>query len=123
MKRECRRGGFKEIGKMWSWTADTPVHRGEEVDRQGEGVMPNSDSGGGGGWQRRQLREVEGSAGAGGGAGGMAENETKVEGMAARRSGGGDGGSGLRRRQRWRLDDGGVAMTAEKNRGRGKEWR
>ena len=47
MKRECRRGGFKEIGKMWSWTADTPVHRGEEVDRQGEGVVRNSDSGGG----------------------------------------------------------------------------
>ena len=32
---------------------------------------------------------------------------------------GGDGGAAVRRRQ-W-LEDGGVAMTAEKNRGRGKE--
>ena len=32
------------------------------------------------------------------------------------------GGGGLRRRRR-RLEDSGVAMMAEKNRGRGKEWR
>ena len=42
--------------------------------------------------------------------------EMEVEMMAARRSGGG----GVRRR---RLEDDGVAMTAQKNRGRGKEWR
>ena len=40
----------------------------------------------------------------------------EAERMVARRS---RGGGGLRRR----LEDGSVAMTAEKNRGRGKEWR
>ena len=33
---------------MWSWTGDTPVHGEDESDRQREGVMWNSDSGGGG---------------------------------------------------------------------------
>ena len=41
------------------------------------------------------------------------------------REGGGGGGGGVavpRRRRRWRREDGGVALTVEKNRGRGKEW-
>ena len=37
--------------------------------------------------------------------------------------GGGDGGAAVRRRRRWQLEDGGVAMMAEKNCGQGKEWR
>ena len=37
---------------------------------------------------------------------------------------GDDGGAAVRRRRRQRLlEDGSVAMMAEKNRGRGKEWR
>ena len=56
------------------------------------------------------------------GSGKMAGNgeqnvEGKMEMMAVRQSG---GGSGPRRR---RLEDGGVTVTVEKNRGRGKEWR
>ena len=42
--------------------------------------------------------------------------------MTGEGGGGGDGGAAIRRRRR-RLEDGGVAMTAEKNHGRGKEWR
>ena len=36
--------------------------------------------------------------------------------------GGGDGGATVQRRRRRRLEDGGVAMTVEKNCGWGKEW-
>ena len=38
--------------------------------------------------------------------------------MTRERGGGADGGAAVRR---WRLEDGGIAMTAENN--RGKEWR
>ena len=52
-----------------------------------------------------------------------------VEGMTMEGEGarGGDSGTAVRRRRRWRrrrwrrLEDGGVAMTAKENRGRGKE--
>ena len=42
--------------------------------------------------------------------------------MTGEGGGGGDGGAAVRRRRR-RLEDGDIAMTVEKNRGRGKEWR
>ena len=41
---------------MWSWTGDTPVHGEEESDRQREGVMRNSDSGGGLRVEGKRLR-------------------------------------------------------------------
>ena len=79
------------------------------------------------GWRGRRC--VEALMGGGGGLGKSWSSAGEVhqraaqmvdggEDSAARRS---DGSSGLR--QRRRLEDGGVALTAEKNRGRGKEWR
>ena len=48
-----------------------------------------------------------------------------AEGGAGGGAGGEDGGTAVRRQRRRRrqLEDGGVAMTLEKNYGRGKEWR
>ena len=59
-------------------------------------------------WDIGATGRMRGGGGAGGGAGEWPEME--VEMMAARR-------------WRRRLEDGGVAMIAEKNRGSGKEWR
>ena len=67
---------------------------------------------------------MHGTEGGGGGRGGWSEMEGawqwSVEGMMV--EGGGDGGTEVQRRRR-RLEDSGITITAEKNRGRGKEWR
>ena len=100
------------------WDGENREVRGGDVRSGTEDVRPEveqqRDSG------RRMTSEGEGALGRRETSPEM-ELEVEMEAMAARRSGGGSGG--LRRRRRRRLEDGGVAMTVEKNRGRGKEWR
>ena len=104
-------GRGSEIGKE-DEAAD--FERGEEesgsVGRQGEGKS----------WMQRRM----GERGNGNRRRGTAEGENlEVRGGAVRQgrkmTSGDNGGAAVRRR----LEDGGVAMTVEKNHGRGKEWR
>ena len=115
------RGVFRGIGRRdvflgGEWRREI----GEEGEGRGEDERENSGKSeicrGDGSW-RGMLAEVEREEEMEERlAGGLPE----MEGMAVQRSGGsGGGGLSLRRR----FEDSGVAMMAEKNRGRGKEWR
>ena len=86
---------------------------GEEDDRTGKIKEVR-----GGAWQRTEDGGGKAADLAGEGEGDDGDGD----------GGGDDGGTAVRRRRRWRrsrrrLEDGGVAMTAQKNRGRGKHWR
>ena len=106
-KRRGQEVGAERGGdaRRWSWergrSGGSP-ERGEEDDRNGK----NRE----GSWRGWAAGEEDDRW--------VAELEMK---MAARRSGCGGGSGGLRRRQR--LEDGGIAMTVDKNRSRGKDWR
>ena len=98
--------GFKGIGKMRCREGETQVHREEEGERQLDGTVEEEGL-------QLVVRGGEGEVSAG-------------RKMTGEGGGGGDGGTAVRSgglRLRRRLEDGDVAMTAEKNRSRGKEWR